>query len=152
MLTAEIKIDRDDLRDGLEAHAREVGRELANRWFSEAQQILIERGDREDYEVFPVAQAALPPQWDESKEAWVAEWPHGATLLFEFGTLEHEIEGDPILSFVWPAETAPDWVREQFEPEGDGYRAFLTKVEVNGITTLRFLRDAQERMRQAATR
>jgi hypothetical protein len=65
-------------------------------------------------------------------------WDHPAAPFFEFGTSEHTIDGDPVLSFVW--EDPPQWVREEFGREGDGWRVFFGSVEVSGIDETRFTR------------
>ena len=65
-------------------------------------------------------------------------WEHPAAPYFAFGTSEHTIDGDPVLSFVW--EDPPEWVQEEFEQEGDGYRVFFDSVDVSGIDETRFVR------------
>ena len=69
-------------------------------------------------------------------------WEHEAAPYFEFGTSDHTVDGNPILSFVWDAEDAPAWVAEEFEREGDGYRVFFGSVDVTGIDETRFVRQA----------
>lgn len=70
-------------------------------------------------------------------------WDHEAFPYIEFGTSDHTIEGNPILSFVWEdRHNPPDWVAEEFEREGDGYRVFLPEVEVAGVQETRAVRDA----------
>jgi hypothetical protein len=67
-------------------------------------------------------------------------WSHPAAPYFELGTSDHTIDGQPVLSFVW--ESPPEWVREEFDPEGDGYRVFFDSVEVEGLDETRFMRSA----------
>jgi hypothetical protein len=68
-------------------------------------------------------------------------WTHEAAVYFEFGTSDHTIEGDPVLSFIWEERhNPPEWVRENYEREGDGYRVFLPEVEVDGVRETRFAR------------
>jgi hypothetical protein len=70
-------------------------------------------------------------------------WNHEAAVYMEFGTSQHTIQGNPILSFVWEERhDPPDWVRREYEPEGDGYRVFLPEVEVAGVTKIRQVREA----------
>lgn len=69
-------------------------------------------------------------------------WDHPAIEYFEWGTSDHTVDGDPVLSFVWSRDEAPDWVAEEFEEEGDGYRVFLPEVEVAGIEETRAIRDS----------
>jgi hypothetical protein len=40
---------------------------------------------------------------------------------------------------VW--EDPPQWVREEFEPEGDGWRVFLPETTPSGLPEARFIRD-----------
>lgn len=73
---------------------------------------------------------------------------HPAADYFEFGTSDHTINGDPVLSFVWEERhDPPEWVRENFEEETSeggrpGYRVFLANVDVQGLPETRFLRSA----------
>jgi hypothetical protein len=63
-------------------------------------------------------------------------WTHEAAQYFETGTSDHTIDGDPVLSFIW--EDPPQWARDEFEVEGDGVRAFLDHVEVEGLDAVRY--------------
>jgi hypothetical protein len=108
-------------------------------------------------------EAAAVNEWDV--ENVIAEWDvevderggtlavritneHPAADFFEFGTSDHTINGDPVLSFVWEERhDPPQWIRENFDEavsEGGrpGYRVFLANVEVQGLPETRFLRDA----------
>jgi hypothetical protein len=85
---------------------------------------------------------------EDSIEATVG-WSHEAFPYFEFGTSDHTIEGDPILSFVWEERhDPPEWVREEFDAEGDGYRVFLPEVEVAGVRETRAVRDGLNQIRR----
>ena len=80
----------------------------------------------------------------------VARFPDPA-LLFERGTADHEIEAKnaDVLSFIWERRhDPPDWVKEEFEKEGDGWRVFLPSVEVSGLPEGRFIRDTLHEFRR----
>lgn len=97
-----------------------------------------------DYDVEPVIDSFGGVEVDRSPGQLRIRfgWEHPAIKYFEFGTSEHTIQGDPVLSFVWAADEAPEWVAREFEAEGDGYRVFLPEVEVAGIKESRAVRDA----------
>ncbi|OYR54329.1 hypothetical protein [Halorubrum halodurans] len=76
-------------------------------------------------------------------------WDHEAAPYLEWGTSEHTIEGDPILSFIWEdRHDPPEWVAEEYEREGGGYRVFLPEVEVAGVRETRFARHALDWLRR----
>jgi len=76
-------------------------------------------------------------------------WDHEAAPYLEWGTSDHTIEGDPILSFIWEdRHNPPDWVAEEYEREGGGYRVFLPEVEVSGVRETRFARHALDWLRR----
>jgi len=76
-------------------------------------------------------------------------WDHEAAPYLEWGTSDHTIEGNPILSFIWEdRHNPPDWVAEQYEREGGGYRVFLPEVEVAGVRETRFARHALDWLRR----
>jgi hypothetical protein len=84
----------------------------------------------------------------------VARLPDPA-LLFERGTVDHEIEAKnaDVLSFIWSRRhDPPQWVREEFEREGDGWRVFLPSVEVSGLPEGRFIRDTMHEIRRRLER
>ena len=74
-------------------------------------------------------------------------WEHPATAYMERGTSDHEIHGNPVLSFVW--EDPPQWAEERFESEGDGVRAFLSEVEVSGLPESRFVQAGVDYLEEA---
>lgn len=139
-MTAEI--DTSDLQEGLEAMSREEAREAAGRWFSTSQEVLYEKGDEHDYDVASVAQAALPPQWDSSRDGYVFEYLHHATRFFNDGTAPHEVEAQQadFLAFEW--EDAPPEIQEMFEETFP--TVFFKSVEVDGIPALRFFEAGQQ--------
>ena len=76
-------------------------------------------------------------------------WDHEAAPYLEWGTSDHTIEGNPILSFIWEdRHDPPDWVAEEYEREGGGYRVFLPEVEVAGVRETRFARHALDWLRR----
>lgn len=76
-------------------------------------------------------------------------WDHEAAPYLEWGTSDHTVEGDPILSFIWEdRHNPPDWVAEEYEREGGGYRVFLPEVEVAGVRETRFARHALDWLRR----
>jgi hypothetical protein len=96
----------------------------------------------DQYNVGPIWQSLEGPEVDRTDESITVRWrfTHDAAGFFEFGTPDnYRIEGNPILSFVW--EDPPEWVTEEFEPEGDGYRVFFSEVDSGeGIKETRFTR------------
>ena len=129
---------REALLDELEDYARE---EIAPQVQAHAHEILHQYGQRHDYDVEPIIEAGKTEIIRRGDRVVVRfGWPEPA-IYFERGTVEHVVEAKnaDVLSFIW--EDPPEWVREEFEPEGDGYRVFLPKVEVAGLPESRFIRD-----------
>ena len=80
-------------------------------------------------------------------------WDHEAAPYLEWGTSDHTIEGNPILSFIWEdRHDPPAWVAEEYEREGGGYRVFLPEVEVAGVRETRFARHALDWLRREVGR
>jgi len=129
---------REAILDEFEDYARE---EIAPAVHQHAHDILNAYGQEHDYDVEPII-AAGETRVERRKGSVVIRfgWPEPA-IYFERGTVDHVVEAKnaDALSFVW--EDPPDWVREEFEPEGDGYRVYLQKVEVSGLPEARFIRD-----------
>mgnify|MGYP006282830555 CR=1 FL=1 len=98
------------------------------------------RSFSDQYDVEPIIDSLQEPIVERRGDRVVATWgwEHPAAPFFEFGTSDHTIDGDPVLSFVWA--DPPDWVRDEFEREGDGWRVFFASVEVDGIEQTRFVR------------
>ena len=83
-----------------------------------------------------------------SLEVWLPDPAH----LFETGTDAHEVTGDP-LAFIWERRhDPPDWVKEEYDREGDGWLVFLPEVEVAGIPEGRFVRDGLNQFRRRLER
>lgn len=104
---------------------------------------LREYADRYDYRIESVIESFQLDTVDRSDRALTVRWgwTHEAAVYLEFGTSDHTIQGDPVLSFVWEERhDPPQWVREEYEEEGDGYRVFLPEVEVAGVRETRFAR------------
>lgn len=135
-----------------EAWLRDASEEFARRWYSKAQKRLYDLGDEMDFEVYPVAQSAVPPSWEGDK--WVFRYPHEAAMFFEYGAAEHEIEpvNADVLAFEWP-----DMAGEPFGDTGKTWdevyasswpTVFLPKVEHPGMPALRFIRDSKSEVEQ----
>lgn len=103
--------------------------------------VLIEYGREHDYNVGPVIEALSEPAITRTSTSVEAFWGwfHPAAPYFAFGTSDHTVDGNPVLSFVW--ENPPAWVTEEFEREGDGYRVFLPETEPSGLPESRFVRE-----------
>jgi hypothetical protein len=141
-----------DLESDFEAKAREailddvetelVGRRgnLVHEAIQQSREALMDFED--EYNVGPIWDSLEGPEVSRTDESITVRWrfTHEAAGFFEYGTPDHyEIEGDPILSFVW--EDPPEWVTEEFEAEGDGYRVFFSEVDSGeGIKETRFTR------------
>jgi len=129
---------RDALLDDLEQHARE---EVAPAVQEHAHGILKAYGREHDYDVDSIIEAGETSVEQRGGTVVVRwGWPEPA-IFFERGTVDHVVEATnaDVLSFIW--EDPPDWVRDEYEREGDGWRVFLPKVEVAGLPESRFIRD-----------
>lgn len=129
---------RGAILDDLEKYARE---EIAPEVQLHAHALLRSYGQEHDYDVKPIIDAGETEVIRRRDRVVVRfGWPEPA-IYFERGTIAHVVEAKnaDALSFVW--EDPPEWVREEFEPEGDGYRVYLQKVEVAGLPESRFIRD-----------
>lgn len=136
-------VEVPELHSTLEAAGRDLAMEAANRWFSASNENLLRAGDQFEYEVFPVVQSAQPPQWDPREEAAVMSWPHVASVFFEHGTTQHEIEGNPLLAFEWEEMRGEEFADtgETFEEVFDTFPlVFLPRVNVEGIPRIGFAR------------
>lgn len=133
---------REAFLDNAEARLYNERANLAFEFRQEANERLREYGQENDYDVDGVAQAAEVTDTQRTGTSVSARlrWPHPAGF-FETGTTHNSpITGDP-LSFVWEKRhDPPEWVREQFEREGDGWRVFLTEVQPEGLPASRFIR------------
>lgn len=96
----------------------------------------------------------------EGRVAVTFGWTSEQMARWEFGTSDHTIDGDPVLSFVWAdndkrGADPPQWVREEFDQarsdDGEfrsGWRVFLPEVEVRGLPESRAIRDGLNAVRQ----
>ena len=102
-----------------------------------------------EYNVGPIFDSLEGPAVHRTSNSITVRWEftHPAAGFFEFGTPDnYPIEGDPVLSFVW--EDPPQWVTEEFEKEGKGYRVFFPEVDSGeGIPETRFTRVALRHIR-----
>lgn len=138
-LTDALLEDVEDEIDDLVTVAVERSHERLRDWATER-----------DYQVEPIIDSLEPPEISRWRYGVIAEWgwSHEATPYFEFGTSDHTIQGQPVLSFVWDAEDAPRWVKKEFDREGDGYRVFFRSVEVSGVAETRFIRAGLDAVRR----
>jgi hypothetical protein len=107
-----------------------------------------DRLDASGYDVASVKESLIAPTLETTADGRVAVtwgWTHPAAEFFEFGTSEHTIQGDPVLSFVW--EDPPAWVKDEFDQARDtggrfasGWRVFFAQVTVDGVDEVRFTR------------
>lgn len=119
-----------------------VGQEgnLVHKAVQQSREALEDFADQ--YDIDAIWQSLSGPEVDRGDSSLTVRWSfeHPAAGYFEFGTPDnYEIPGDPILSFVWT--DPPQWVTEEFEREGDGYRVFFSEVDSgDGIEETRFTR------------
>lgn len=114
-------------------------------------EILREYGQANDYDVGPIIEALSEPAITRKGDRVVAYWGwfHPAAPHFEWGTSDHTVDGDPVLTFIW--EDAPPDIHEMFPDtqrvDGDP-RVFFGEVEVAGLPESRFVRDALDWLRR----
>lgn len=136
---------REAFVDEIEATLAGQQGSLAFSFVRAAHENLRDYGERFDYDVEPIIDSLGQPEVTRSANGVSVRvgWTHEAAPYMEFGTPRHSVEGQPVLSFVWEERhDPPPWVREEFEPEGDGWRVFLSEVEVEGLPEGRWIRDA----------
>ncbi len=130
---------REAVLDELEEYARNT---IAPEVQQRANDILLAYGREHDYDVQPIIDAGetlVERRGNTVVVRW--GWPEPA-IYFERGTADgvtRKPDSAEVLSFVW--EDPPDWVREEFEREGDGYRVFLQEATPSGLPAARFIRD-----------
>jgi hypothetical protein len=155
-----------DLREAtLDAVQSEVAGQQANLVFQFVELVharLRAYATRHNYDVESTIDSLAVPEVDRTDNSLsvTVGWESEQMARWEFGTSEHTIDGDPVLSFVWaetdtPADDPPQWVREEFDQARDaegqfrsGWRVFLPEVTVAGIPESRAIRDAINGLRQ----
>jgi hypothetical protein len=127
----------------LEAHSKELAMEAANRWFSASNEALLQAGDQLDYDVFPIAQAAITPQWTPRTQAAEMAWPHEASRYLEHGTTEHETKASSgMLAFQWPKMRGEEFADtgKTFEEVFDTFpTVFFPEVTVSGLPRIGYV-------------
>lgn len=128
---------------------------LIHQFVQQAHDVLREYGNTHDYDVEPIIESLGQPQVERSDNSITITigWDHPAAPHFEFGTSDHTVEGDPVLSFVW--SDPPSWVRKEFnQARGgggqfeSGWRVFFAEVDVQGLPESRFVRRALDWLRR----
>ena len=128
---------------------------LVHQAIDRAHEVLEEYGDRHDYDVGPIIDSlgAVDVQRTDRSITVRLGWEHEAAPYFEYGSSDHTVDGDPILSFIW--EDAPQSIHEMFPDtervDGDP-RVFFGEVEVAGLPESRFVRTALNWLRREVTR
>lgn len=146
---AEISFERENItRAGVEHLAAQLSGRDGLAWGAIQRSHARLRDYADRYDVEPIIDslevprdgAAFRPDAGEIDLRW--RWTHPAAEFFEYGTVGHEVNGDPILSFIW--EDAPAEVRAMFphtERKGGDPRVFFRSVEVAGIEETRYARE-----------
>lgn len=100
------------------------------------------------YDIEPVIQSLEGPTVTREEGRVVVRWSfeHPAAGYFEFGTSDHTVEGNPVLSFTWEGapQGAVDKFSERWNPSPD---VVVTEVEVSGIDEVRFTREGMDTLR-----
>ena len=142
-----------DLRDGALNQIEQTARdEIAPDLRERIQSLLEDYGSRHDYDVRALVDAVETEVVRSGDTVRVVARLPDPALLFERGTAAHVVEAQSadVLSFVWERRhDPPQWVREEFDREGDGWRVFLPSVEVSGLPEGRFIRDALHDIRRS---
>lgn len=149
---ADIHGDGDPTDEQLKAAAREATEDFARRWHSQADQLLVRRGDEHEYEVQKIMQGSIWGGWNEAEEAWTFHYTHLAAPFFEFGTDPHPIRAKnaEFLAFPWP-----EMEGEEFGNTGMTFEevfsdswptVFFKEVMHPGTEPLRFVTDSHRRV------
>ena len=113
----------------------------------------------DDYDVAPIIESLTVPRAgpafrpDEGEIDLRWEWTHPAADYFEYGTSDHVVRGDDVLSFIW--EDAPAEVRAMFpntERDGGDPRVFFQNVTVSGISETAYVRHGREWLQRELAR
>lgn len=126
--------------------------DLIRTWYSRSIELLYSRGDEAGYEVYNIAQANMPPQWNNDR--WEFAFLRQEAVWFEFGTEPHEITPNPpnkMLLFEWP--NMPSEVEEKFKDRWANPDDWLVypqvmfpRVQHPGTKELRYVRDARDEL------
>jgi len=112
-------------------------------------------GQRHGYNVKPAIDSVSDVQVDRSDGEISVRvgWADEQMSRWEFGVSPHEIDGDPLLSFVW--SDPPAWVKEEFDQARgsggqfeSGWRVFFESVDHPGLPEARAIRDAMNGLRR----
>jgi len=147
-MDAETDMDIEEL----EVAARDATERTAREWHSEADRLLLERGDEEGYEVFPLVQGSVWTGWDEAEGGWAFHYPHFAAAIFEYGTDPHPIEADEAdyLAFEWPEMEGVEFgdTGKTFDEvfESSWPTVFFKEIMHPGTEPLRYVRDSARRL------
>ena len=121
----------DDLRAAVMAEVEQDMDRLVEQAIEKSHERLRAVAARNDYDVDSVIASLEGPEVSHEggqiRVEWT--WTHEAASLFETGTDDHVIKGNPTLAFNWPAG-----------PKGPGETHFYNKVEVSGIEQSRYAR------------
>ena len=144
----------DDLREAVldDVEHEMIGKpdNIVHQTIQRAHDILREYGSRNDYNIEPIIESMdYDVERSEGHLRIRIGWAHEAAPYFEFGTSDHEVSGNPLLSFIW--EDAPAAIHDMFpnteRVDGDP-RVFFSDVEVAGLPESRFVRDALNWLRR----
>lgn len=137
---------RDAMLDDAEDKLYDGSDTIAEHLLRTANENLDDYATEYDYSLRGIIQSGRIAETSRTQRSVSAtlRWDHPAAL-FEFGAPPHEINGNPILSFVW--EDPPEWVKSEFRREGDGWRVFFPSVQNPGLPAGRWLRGALNKVR-----
>lgn len=139
------------LGDKIEARIEELMRNFVDVVHNNLQSY----GRRHGYDVESTIDSVTDIQIDRSQGTVTASvgWQNPQMSRWEFGTSDHPVPGNDILSFVW--ENPPQWIREEFDQArssggqfASGYRVFLPETDVSGLPESRVVRDAMNGLRR----
>lgn len=139
----------DHTREQLERNL--VGKKNNALW--KAIQASFDALDNSEYDLDSIKDSLVGPELTETPDGLTVRWgwDHPAAEFFEFGTSDHTINGNPVLSFVW--EDPPAWVKEEFDQARSsggqfrsGWRVFFHSVNVDGVNEVAFTRAGLRRL------
>jgi hypothetical protein len=157
------------LESGFEAKLREAVLDEAEREFVGRRANLVHQfvelvhtrlrayAERHGYDVESTIDSLGEPQVERTGDRLTITvgWASPQMARWEFGTSDHHVDGDPVLSFVWSGPDVPQWVREEFDQARtsggqfqSGWRVFLPDVDVAGLPESRAIRDALNALRR----